>query len=149
MAWAELLPHLMDFWRLVCADLEPRQRAGQLKQWLNLMRRRFPEAERAYQQVRTMTDQAAITLWLQALPQQTVRRQWPQQPEHEPQRQTGVGLGVAVRQVAAFGACQRSGWSGLCVTCQASAPRACSIRSVTRPDRSLLRMSKAISVFCR
>ncbi|MGE5332987.1 MAG: tRNA dihydrouridine synthase [Nitrospirota bacterium] len=68
VAWAELLPHLMDFWRLVCADLEPRQRAGRLKQWLNLMRRRFPEAERAYQQVRTMTDQAAITLWLQALP---------------------------------------------------------------------------------
>lgn len=68
VAWGELLPHLMDFWRLVCADLEPRQRAGRLKQWLNLMRRRFPEAERAYQQVRTMTDQAAITLWLQALP---------------------------------------------------------------------------------
>ena len=68
VAWAELLPHLMDFWRLVCADLEPRQRAGRLKQWLNLMRRRFPEAERAYQQVRTMTDQVAITLWLQALP---------------------------------------------------------------------------------
>ena len=68
VAWAELLPHLMDFWRLVCADLEPLQRAGRLKQWLNLMRRRFPEAERAYQQVRTMTDQVAITLWLQALP---------------------------------------------------------------------------------
>ena len=68
VAWAELLPHLMDFWRLVCADLEPLQRAGRLKQWLNLMRRRFPEAEQAYQQVRTMTDQVAITLWLQALP---------------------------------------------------------------------------------
>ena len=68
VAWAELLPHLMDFWRLVCADLEPLQRAGRLKQWLNLMRRRFPEAERAYQQVRTMTDQAAITRCLQALP---------------------------------------------------------------------------------
>jgi tRNA-dihydrouridine synthase C len=64
--WADLLPHLGDFWRLVCDDLEPRQRAGRLKQWLNLLRRRFPEAEQAYQQVRTMTDQQAITLWLAA-----------------------------------------------------------------------------------
>jgi len=64
--WTDLLPHLGDFWRLVCDDLEPRQRAGRLKQWLNLLRRRFPEAELAYQQVRTMTDQQAITLWLQA-----------------------------------------------------------------------------------
>jgi len=64
--WADLLPHLGDFWRLVCDGLEPRQRAGRLKQWLNLLRRRFPEAERAYQQVRTMTDQQAITLWLAA-----------------------------------------------------------------------------------
>lgn len=64
--WADLLPHLADFWRLVCDGLEPRQRAGRLKQWLNLLRRRFPEAEVAYQQVRTMTDQQAITLWLTA-----------------------------------------------------------------------------------
>jgi len=64
--WADLLPHLGDFWRLVCDGLEARQRAGRLKQWLNLLRRRFPEAERAYQQVRTMTDQQAITLWLAA-----------------------------------------------------------------------------------
>ncbi len=66
--WADLLPHLQDFWRLVCEHLEPRQRAGRLKQWLNLMRRRFPEAEQAYQQVRTLTDQQAISLWLDALP---------------------------------------------------------------------------------
>ena len=66
--WMDLLPHLLDFWRLVCEHLEPRQRAGRLKQWLNLMRRRFPEAETAYQQVRTLTDQQAITMWLQHLP---------------------------------------------------------------------------------
>ncbi|MDY0107361.1 MAG: tRNA-dihydrouridine synthase [Giesbergeria sp.] len=66
--WADLRPHLQDFWRLVCEHLEPRQRAGRLKQWLNLMRRRFPEAELAYQQVRTLTDQQAISVWLDALP---------------------------------------------------------------------------------
>jgi tRNA-dihydrouridine synthase C len=67
VAWPDLLPHIAAFWQLVCDDLEPRQRAGRLKQWLNLMRRRFPEAEVAYQYVRTMTDQRAITAWLATL----------------------------------------------------------------------------------
>ncbi len=64
LPWAALLPHIADFWQLVCDDLEPRQRAGRLKQWLNLLRRRYPEAEAAYQHVRTMTDQQAITAWV-------------------------------------------------------------------------------------
>lgn len=62
--WPTLLPHLADFWRLVCRDLEPRQRAGRLKQWLYLLRRRFTEAETAYQEVRTLTDEGAIGAWL-------------------------------------------------------------------------------------
>ena len=62
--WPDLLPHLADFWRLACRDLEPRQRAGRLKQWLNLLRRRFPEAELAYQQVRTLTDEDAVSAWV-------------------------------------------------------------------------------------
>ncbi|MGE8494298.1 tRNA dihydrouridine synthase [Comamonas sp.] len=70
--WPDLVPALLRFWQLVCEDLEPRQRAGRLKQWLNLMRRAFPEAEDAYQHVRVMTDQAAITLWLDELQQQTL-----------------------------------------------------------------------------
>jgi tRNA-dihydrouridine synthase C len=65
--WPALLPQLAAFWQLVCNDLEPRQRAGRLKQWLNLLRRRYPEAELAYQHVRTMTDQRAITAWVAAL----------------------------------------------------------------------------------
>ena len=64
--WADLLPHIGAFWHLVCEDLEPRQRAGRLKQWLNLLRRRFPEAEAAYQHVRTLTDQRTITQWVAA-----------------------------------------------------------------------------------
>ncbi|MGD6377783.1 tRNA-dihydrouridine synthase, partial [Xanthomonas citri pv. citri] len=64
LPWTALLPHIADFWQLVCEDLEPRQRAGRLKQWLNLLRRRYPEAEAAYQHVRTMTDQQAITQWV-------------------------------------------------------------------------------------
>jgi tRNA-dihydrouridine synthase C len=68
VAWSDLLAHIAAFWQLVCEDLEPRQRAGRLKQWLNLLRRRFPEAEAAYLHVRTMTDQRAITAWVEALP---------------------------------------------------------------------------------
>lgn len=62
--WADLLPHLQTFWDLVCAGLEPRQRAGRLKQWLNLLRRRYPEAQQAFDHVRTLTDQREITLWI-------------------------------------------------------------------------------------
>ncbi|MBO9677776.1 MAG: tRNA-dihydrouridine synthase [Acidovorax sp.] len=69
VAWPVLVPHIARFWELVCSDLEPRQRAGRLKQWLNLLRRRFPEAEQAYQQVRTINDQRAITAWVGALGQ--------------------------------------------------------------------------------
>ena len=66
VVWSDLLPQVAAFWQLVCDDLEPRQRAGRLKHWLNLLRRRFPEAEVAYQQVRTLTDQRVITAWVAA-----------------------------------------------------------------------------------
>ena len=51
----------------MCNDLAPYQRAGRLKQWLNLLRRCYPQAEQAFQQVRTMTDQHAISAWMQRL----------------------------------------------------------------------------------
>ena len=74
--WPALVPQVQRFWHMVCEGLEPRQRAGRLKQWLNLMRRRFPEAEQAYQEVRTQTDQRAISDWVQALPQRDLDREW-------------------------------------------------------------------------
>ncbi|ADV00977.1 tRNA dihydrouridine(16) synthase DusC [Alicycliphilus denitrificans] len=64
LPWAALLPQLARFWQLVCEDLEPRQRAGRLKQWLNLLRRRYPEAQRAFDEVRVMTEQRAIGAWV-------------------------------------------------------------------------------------
>lgn len=76
LGWRELVPQIQRFWEMVCADLEPRQRAGRLKQWLNLMRRRFAEAEIAYQELRTQTDQRAISAWVAALPQRDLARAW-------------------------------------------------------------------------
>ena len=52
LAWDDLLPLIADFWRRVSARVEPRHRAGRLKQWLNLLRRRYPEAQRAYDDLR-------------------------------------------------------------------------------------------------
>ncbi|WP_315127964.1 tRNA-dihydrouridine synthase [Comamonas antarctica] len=66
--WPDLLPQIARFWEMVCEDLEPRQRAGRLKQWLNLLRRRYPEAETAFQEVRVQTDQREITQWVENLP---------------------------------------------------------------------------------
>nr|WP_315231503.1 tRNA-dihydrouridine synthase [uncultured Albidiferax sp.] len=65
LPWSSLQPLVGAFWQLVCLQLEPRQRAGRLKQWLNFMRRRYPEAELAFQALRTETDQAKVTAWLQ------------------------------------------------------------------------------------
>ncbi len=65
LSWSAVLPHIARFWRLVCADLEPGQRAGRLKQWLNLLRRRYPEAQRAFDEVRVLTDQRTITRWVE------------------------------------------------------------------------------------
>ena len=64
ITWPELLPLLAEFWHVVCTRLDARSRAGRLKQWLNFLRRRFPEAETTYQQIRTINDPALIDVWL-------------------------------------------------------------------------------------
>ena len=66
VSWRTLLPLIGDFWHLVCAQLERRQQAGRLKQWLNFLRRRFPEAEVAYMALRTVNDPRVIDDWLLA-----------------------------------------------------------------------------------
>jgi tRNA-dihydrouridine synthase C len=52
---------LVAFWQIVNARLVPAHRAGRLKQWLNFLRRRHPEAEAAYQAVRTLNDPALVS----------------------------------------------------------------------------------------
>ena len=62
--WPALLPLIADFWHIVCARLDKRSQAGRLKQWLNFLRRRFPEAEIAYQALKPINDPALIDEWL-------------------------------------------------------------------------------------
>jgi tRNA-dihydrouridine synthase C len=54
LAWEALMPLLQVYWELVGRKVEPRHRAGRLKQWLNYLRRRYPEAEALYSAVRTV-----------------------------------------------------------------------------------------------
>ena len=67
VSWPELVPLLHDYWRLVSSRVEPRHRAGRLKQWLFLLRRRHVEADRAFAALRTRNDSAEVGRWLQAL----------------------------------------------------------------------------------
>ena len=62
--WAEILLLMGGFWQLVVARLERRQQAGRLKQWLNFMRHRYPEAQEAYDALRTLHDPELVTQWL-------------------------------------------------------------------------------------
>ena len=64
ITWPQLVPLLADFWHIVCTRLDARARAGRLKQWLNFLRRRFPEAEIAYQTLKAINDPALIDEWL-------------------------------------------------------------------------------------
>lgn len=64
--WEAMLPLLAQFWELVCSRLDAHSRAGRLKQWLNFLRRRYPEAELAFQALRTVNQPAAISRWLAA-----------------------------------------------------------------------------------
>jgi len=60
IGWAALLPLMAEFWRLVATRVEPRHRAGRLKQWLNYLRRRYPQAQAAYDELRTINDPRVI-----------------------------------------------------------------------------------------
>lgn len=65
--WPDVRPLVADFWSLVQArsDIADRHRAGRLKQWLNQLRRRHPQAEALYQALRTVDDPAHIAAHLQ------------------------------------------------------------------------------------
>jgi len=64
ITWPQLLPLIADFWHIVCTRLDARSRAGRLKQWLNFLRRHFPEAEVAYQRLKTINSPVLIDEWL-------------------------------------------------------------------------------------
>ena len=64
VSWEELLPLIGAFWVLVVDRLALRQQAGRLKQWLNFLRHRYPQAEVAYGALRTLHDPHPVTQWM-------------------------------------------------------------------------------------
>ena len=64
--WAELLPLIAEFWLRVLAKVEARHAPGRLKQWLNLLRRNFPQAEILYRDIRPQADPRVIEQLLSA-----------------------------------------------------------------------------------
>ena len=64
VTWAQLLPVVADFWDIVTTRLDNKAQAGRLKQWLNFLRRRFPQAEVAYQALKTINNPALVDAWL-------------------------------------------------------------------------------------
>lgn len=62
--WSSLLPLLHLFWLRVGVRVERRHRAGRLKQWLNYLRQRHPQAQTAFDELRASNDPAHIDAWL-------------------------------------------------------------------------------------
>jgi tRNA-dihydrouridine synthase C len=64
VTWETIAPLIVEFWGLVSARVEARHRAGRLKQWLNALRRNYPQAEQLFGQLRTVSnvDQIAQAL---------------------------------------------------------------------------------------
>jgi tRNA-dihydrouridine synthase C len=63
--WATLLPLMLQFWHRVGLHVATRHRAGRLKQWLNYLRRSYPQAQQAFDDVRLLHDPVQVEQWLQ------------------------------------------------------------------------------------
>lgn len=64
--WDALQPLLHRYWRLIQLRVVPKHQAGRMKQWLNFLRRVHPQAEIAYQGLRTLNDSRLVAAWLDA-----------------------------------------------------------------------------------
>jgi tRNA-dihydrouridine synthase C len=58
--WAQIAPLLTLYAELVRPRVAPRHRGGRLKQWINQLRRRHPQAQALYDAVRTLHDVNAL-----------------------------------------------------------------------------------------
>lgn len=64
MTWPVLFELIDQFWWLVVEHLDREQQTGRLKQWLNLLRRVYPQAQAAFMAVRPFHNPADVVNWL-------------------------------------------------------------------------------------
>jgi tRNA-dihydrouridine synthase C len=69
------------FWQGVSARVATRHRAGRLKQWLNYMRRVYPEAQQAFDELRLVHDAGHIERWLASHGSREMGNGWPSSGE--------------------------------------------------------------------
>lgn len=67
LPWPEVLPLMARYWTRVQQYVGPRHQCGRIKQWLNYLRRCHPQAEAAYQRLRTVNCPQAMTAALAGL----------------------------------------------------------------------------------
>ncbi|MFM7506091.1 MAG: tRNA dihydrouridine synthase, partial [Rubrivivax sp.] len=65
--WAQIGPLLPLYAELVRPRVAPRHRGGRLKQWINQLRRRHPQAQALYDAVRTLHDADALEQVVRAM----------------------------------------------------------------------------------
>lgn len=70
--WSVLPPLLQVFWQQVSARVERRHRSGRLKQWLNYLRKRYPEAQAAFDELRLVNEPDDIEAWLRQAQSQEI-----------------------------------------------------------------------------
>ena len=63
-SWPQLWPLLSVCWTRMSMHVAPRHRAGRLKQWLNYLRRHYPEAQQAFDVLRLVQDPTVLAAWL-------------------------------------------------------------------------------------
>ena len=66
VTWTQIVGLMRLFWQGIALRVAPRHRAGRLKQWLNYLRRVYPEAQEAFDQLRLLHDPAKVDQWLAA-----------------------------------------------------------------------------------
>jgi tRNA-dihydrouridine synthase C len=64
--WDAVAGMILDFWSQVQNKVLPTQSPGRLKQWLNLMRRSYPQAETLFGALRALRTARDVTLAIQA-----------------------------------------------------------------------------------
>ncbi len=65
-SWERRGPLLHAFWAVAHSRLEQRQQAGRVKQWLQYLRRHYPQAQTAFEQVRLLTRPSDVDAWLRS-----------------------------------------------------------------------------------
>ena len=64
IGWDDVAEQMATFWALVAGHVSPRHQAGRLKQWLNFLRRHYPQAQLAYDHLRTINDPNLVHRWI-------------------------------------------------------------------------------------